>query len=128
MPARRPVASSGKPPGYKPPTPVRLNADEKRRVFKGMVVAELESGFLRYSRREKLLNYARQMRIPEFEANLLIAEAQFYSDHIDAIHFDSPVTFTSATSPEHWSAPLRLTVALLGAVALDLVLIHWLFG
>mgnify|MGYP001265035476 CR=1 FL=1 len=35
-----------------------FTSDEKRQIFKGMVVGELEAGFLRYSKREELIRYA----------------------------------------------------------------------
>lgn len=105
-----------------------LNADDKRQVFKGMVVAELESGFLRYSRRERLMRYAEKLRIPEFEAALLIAEAQFYSDEIDPVRFDSLATLDSVTRPEAWSVSMRLVLAAGVATFLDVLIILWLFG
>ena len=45
---------------------------EKRDIFRGMVIGELEAGFLRYSRRKALLNYAGRLGINEFDAALLI--------------------------------------------------------
>ncbi len=105
-----------------------LNGEEKRRVFKGMVVAQLESGFLRYSRRERLMDYAQKLRIPEFEAALLIAEAQFYSDEIDPVRFDSLATLDSVTRPETWSVSMRLAFAAAMAIFLDVLIILWLFG
>lgn len=119
----RPAA--GQPTAARPlyPSPVELTAAEKRRIFKGMVVSELEAGFLRYSRREALLKYAAKLRIPEFEACLLIAEAQFQSGDIEPIEFQTAATLETITQPESWSIPLRLTVALAAAIAIDLAVI-----
>lgn len=102
--------------------------DEKRAVFKGMVVSELEAGFLRYSKRQALLRYAARLGIPEFEATLLIAEAQFRNGDIEPISFDSAATLENMTRPEAWSVPMRLAFALVGAIFIDLLIIWWLFA
>lgn len=100
--------------------------EEKRRIFKGMVVAELEGGFLRYSKREALLRYASRLGLSEFEAMLLMAEAQFYSDQIAPVRFESAATLDALSRPDAWSVPLRLGFALTAAICIDLVLIYWL--
>lgn len=107
---------------------VSFTAEEKRKIFKGMVVAELDAGFLRYSRRQALLGYAAKLRIPEFEAALLIAEAQYHSGDLEPVHFNDAATFDTVTRPEAWSIPLRLAFALVAAIFVDLLLICWLFG
>jgi hypothetical protein len=108
--------------------PTEMSMADKRRVFKGMVVSELEAGFLRYSRREALLKYAAKLKIAEFDACLLIAEAQFRSGDIEPIEFQTAATIETITQPEAWSIPLRLAVALAAAVVIDLIVIHLLFG
>jgi hypothetical protein len=108
--------------------PDQLTIAEKRQVFKRMVVSELEAGFLRYSRREVLLKHAANLNIPEFEACLLIAEAQFHAGDIEPIEFQTAATLESITQPEAWSIPLRLAVAVAAAVVIDLVVIYFLFG
>ncbi len=108
--------------------PAEMSMADKRRVFKGMVVSELEAGFLRYSRREALLKYATKLKIPEFEACLLIAEAQFHAGDIEPIEFQSAATLETITQPESWSISLRLAVALAVAAVIDLIVIHLLFG
>ena len=123
--------SGRRPPGELPPMPPPsdpLSRQDKQKIFKGMVVGELEAGFLRYSRREALLRYAAKLGIPEFQATLLIAEAQFHSDQIEPIHFDTAATLESITRFDAWSVPMRLAFALTGAVFIDLLLIYWLFG
>jgi hypothetical protein len=93
-----------------------------------MVVNELESGILRYSRRQALMRYAAKMGISEFEACLLIAEAQFQSPDIEPIDFQTAFTLETLTHPESWSIPLRLTLTLALAALVDVALIFWLFG
>lgn len=90
-----------------------------------MVVGEMEAGFLRYSKREALLGYASRLGIPEFEAMLLIAEAQYHSGQIEPVSFDTAATLESITRPEAWSVPLRLSLAVTVAILVDLLLIYW---
>lgn len=115
-------------PGYAAP---ELTREEKRRIFKQMVVHELEGGFLRYSRREALMRYAAQLKIAEFEATLLIAEAQYSPDTletVDPVEFGSAVTLQTAGRPERWSISLRIAIALFVAAVIDVVIIYLLFG
>jgi hypothetical protein len=108
-------------------TRTRFGAEEKRRVFRGMVVGELEAGFLRYSRRQALIAYASHLGISEFDANLLIAEAQYHAGDIEPLSFENTATLRSVSHPEAWSLSLRLASALTIAILLDLALISWLF-
>ena len=105
----------------------RLDPMDKRQVFKQMVVGELESGFLRYSKRKALLDYASRIGISEFDAMLLIAEAQFYADQIEPAQVDSAVVLREPPQVETWSLGTRLLIALGVAVVLDVTLICWLF-
>lgn len=108
-------------------TSLQFTSDEKRKIFKGMVVAQLESGFLRYTSRQSLLKYAAVLGIPEFEASLLIAEAQYRSGEIEPVDFHSAADLDSLTRPDSWSIPLCLTFALVAAIFIDLLLINWFF-
>jgi hypothetical protein len=103
-----------------------FTSEEKRRLFKGMVVGELEAGFLRYSKREQLIGYAAQLGMSEFEAMLLIAEAQYRADQIEPLHFESAATLGSLTRPDAWSIPMRLSFALVAAIFIDRAMIYWL--
>ena len=108
--------------------PAPFTGQEKRNILKGMVVSELEAGFLRYSRRQALLEYAAKLGIPEFEACLLIAQAQYHSGDIEPIQFDTAATLDTISHPEAWSIPMRLAFTLAAAIFVDLMLIYWLFG
>lgn len=124
---------------YVEPTLTRTNAsparrvstaftpDEKRRVFKSMVVSELEAGFLRYSKRQALLRYAGTLGLSEFDALLLMAEAQHHAREIEPIQFESAATLAAVTRPDAWPIPMRLSFALVAAIFVDLGLIYWLF-
>ncbi|GMV96411.1 MAG: hypothetical protein HRF43_11595 [Phycisphaerae bacterium] len=104
-----------------------FTADEKRRIFKSMVVGELEAGFLRYSKREELLRYAAVLGIQEFEAMLLMAEAQHQADQLEPVYFNSAATLDALSRPHAWSAAMRLWFALAVAIGIDLLLIYWLY-
>jgi hypothetical protein len=103
-----------------------FTSEEKRRIFRSMVVGELDAGFLRYSKREELIRYAGQLGLTEFEAMLLIAEAQHHAEQIEPIHFDSAATLAALSRPDVWSIPMRLTFALIAAAFIDLLLIYWI--
>ena len=62
-----------------------FTSEEKGRIFKSMVVGELEAGFLRHSRREELIRYAAHLGLSEFQAMLLIAEAQHQAGQIEPL-------------------------------------------
>jgi hypothetical protein len=124
-----------RPPQYPPPESARaaigqsstrpqsrLDPMDKRQVFKQMVVGTLESGFLRYSKRKVLLDYAARIGISEFDAMLLIAE-----DQIEPAQIDSALVLAEPPRVETWSLGTRLLIALGLAAALDVTLICWLF-
>ena len=100
---------------------------EKREIFKGMVVGALEAGFLRYSRRQELLRYAKRLNIGEFEAMLLIAEAQYGADDIEPIPLADVTRVGFDTGLQSLNIPIRLSFALVAAICIDLLLIYWLF-
>lgn len=104
-----------------------MSREEKRTLFRRLVVGELEAGFLRYSRRQALLLAARQLQIPEFEACLLIAEAQFHSDGLDPMTLEQADWIEPTETRTHWSVGQKLSLALATAVLLDLLLVLWLF-
>ncbi|HOB74918.1 MAG TPA: hypothetical protein PKG54_10365 [Phycisphaerae bacterium] len=103
-----------------------FTSEEKRRIFKSMVVGELEAGFLRYSKREELIRYAAHLGLSEFDAMLLIAEAQYHAGDIEPVRFESAATLGTLTRPDAWSIPMRLSFALVAAIFIDLLLIYWL--
>ena len=95
-----------------------------RDIFKGLVVASLDAGFLRYSRRQELLEIAARMGIGEFEACLLIAEAQFRSSDIDPIELAE-----TGLEPNPVSAGVsistQIALAVIAATFVDLVVVWW---
>ncbi len=103
-----------------------FTSEEKRKIFRGMVVAELEAGFLRYSRRQALILYASKLGISEFDANLLIAEAQYHRDEIEPTGFLTSASIETLSQPERWSTSMRLAVAIVVAIFIDLLLIRFI--
>ncbi|MBI4579148.1 MAG: hypothetical protein HY718_05555 [Planctomycetes bacterium] len=98
---------------------------EKREVFKGMVVASLDAGFLRYSRRQELLKTAARLGIPEFEACLLIAEAQFRSGEIDPVEAGDYAADAKEVS-SRLTVSRQIILALVVAAFIDLIIVCWL--
>ena len=76
---------------------------------------------------QKLLKYAEILGIGEFEASLLIAEAQFRAGDLEPASFHTPVDLDSLTRPDMWSIPLRLGFVITAAIFIDLLLIYWIF-
>ncbi len=103
-----------------------LTMEEKHEVFKGLVVASLDAGFLRYSRRQELLKIAARLGLGEFEACLLIAEAQFQSGDIDPIASDEFAHFQESPVPAGLSVWMRIGLAMAVAAIFDVVLLGWL--
>ena len=97
-----------------------------REVFKGVVVSSLDAGFLRYSRRQELLELAGRLGISEFEASLLIAEAQFRSGEIDPVEF-AQTGLTVKPVAAGLSVTAKIALALVLAVFVDAIVVYWLF-
>jgi len=107
--------------------PTEFTPAELRRIFRQMVIAEMDGGLLRYSRRRALLRYAEDIGIPAFDANLLIAEAQHRVRRREPIDFDPDLTWApGSNSSGEWSPAARMGLAILAAVAIDLLVIAWM--
>jgi hypothetical protein len=126
LPTLRTVSSQQERSSARPGT-ASFTPEQKREIFKGMVVAALDAGFLRYSRRQELLRSASCLGIGEFEACLLIAEAQFRSGEIDPVQMDDLAGLAFEPLAHHASASSRITLALVLAAFIDLVIVLWLF-
>ncbi|MBN1491000.1 MAG: hypothetical protein JXA69_13875 [Phycisphaerae bacterium] len=100
---------------------------ETRHIFKQMVIAEMEGGLLRYSRRRELERYAESIGIPAFDANLLIAETQHRLRQAEPIEIDPAVEFPE-TQSDPWPSRHQLAFALVTAAILNLILIAWMIG
>ncbi len=124
MPAEHPAPRADRTAASPAPAVFPL---DKREVFKQMVVGSLESGFLRYSKRKALLDYGARIGLSEFDAMLLIAEAQFYSDRIEPATDDSWL-LKDPPCIDYWSPVTKLLVALGVAAILDAALICYFFA
>ncbi len=110
--------------------PAEFSAAERRKIFLHMVIAELEGGLLRYSRRRELQRYAEEIGIPAFDANLLIAEAQHRARRHEPIDIDPNQEYPPGPTlarPTALTAGLWLLSALLFAAVVNAVLLGW-FG
>jgi hypothetical protein len=113
----------------------RLNRQQGRVIFKQMVTAQLEEGVLRFSRRRQLVKYARKLNISPFEANLVIAEAQYEAGHLikpdakfaEELTYDAPADLKTMARPGRWPIWFKLSIALIAAILIDLVLIQTYF-
>lgn len=104
----------------------KAGIEEKRIWFKSLVVHSLDAGFLRYSRRQELLKVAEQLGINEFDACLLIAEAQFHSDQIDPADPSDLDGFDVRPIARRISISTWIASALVVATLVDLLVIVWL--
>ncbi len=104
-----------------------FTADQKRELFKGLVVASLDGGFLRYSRRQELIEIGRRLGFGEFEACLLIAEAQFRSGDIDPVDVGHYSDLQEPPAAAGLRISTQISLALLVAFAVDVAIISWLF-
>ncbi len=99
---------------------------ERREVFKRMVRDELVAGTLTYSRRERLLRYAEQIGINATHANLLIYDARREADVEPLAAPRSLTARLGRAGPLTLWQWLQLAVAIAAAVAVHLILRHFL--
>jgi hypothetical protein len=103
-----------------------LAAKDKRDLFKALVIGSLDAGFLRYSRRQELLRIAERLGFGEFEACLLIAEAQFHSDQIDPAETGQLDDYDVTPIARRVSRSALIVSALIAAALIDVIIIIWL--
>ena len=60
----------------------RTGTPDRVTELRRLIVAALEDGLLRYSRRQMVLERARELGLNEFQAQLLIAQVQFGGDEV----------------------------------------------
>ena len=97
-------------------------ADAGERL-RGLIAASLEDGLLRYSRRQAILERARELGLSAFQAQLLIAQVQFGARETPLIR-GAPVTVRAADS-RTW---VRLAGVGVLALAIFLFLVRWVSG
>jgi hypothetical protein len=91
--------------------------------LRALIEASLEDGLLRYSRRQAILERARELGLSEFQAQLLIAQVQFGTEESPFISA-APVTVRAADSGM-W---VRLAGVGVLALAIFLFLVRWVSG
>lgn len=98
----------------------RLPEAEAGERLRGLIAASLEDGLLRYSRRQAILERARELGLSDFQAQLLIAQVQFGARETPLIR-SAPVTVQAADS-RTW---VRLAGVGVLALAIFLFLVRW---
>jgi hypothetical protein len=110
-------------PGSSAPGPVEaMTPLELREIFKRMVLEETQAGTLTYSRRNRLLTYARQIGLGPVQANLLIYEAR---REVGVELLDDPPTLTEQRSGFgilRWLIWFQLAMALAAVCFLHMLL------
>jgi hypothetical protein len=106
-----------------PAQPAAFSDAEPAGKLRELIAASIEDGLLRHSRRQAILQAAREMGVSEFQAQLMIAEVQF----------GEPVTGPVRGAPARAHASggqVWARVAGIGALAaaIFLMLVHWMHG
>lgn len=93
-------------------------------ALRRLIADSLEDGLLRYSRRQAILERARELGLSEFQAQLLIAQVQFGDHEITALpELGGPRK--APHNPRAWARPAAVGVLALG---MFLYLVRWLGG
>ncbi len=106
-----------------------LGPREARIIFVAMVEAEMEAGLLRYSIRRRLVRYAVKMGIPQFEAQLIMAQVRTGNGSPGSVRPLTPVDIRDTLSrARQYNLTMRkILIATAAAAAVNLITINWLF-
>ncbi len=106
-----------------------LRPREARIIFAAMVKAEMEAGLLRYSKRRRLVRYAAKIRIPEFEAQLIMARVRTEAGRNGPVRPLTPEGIRdSLKRARQYNLTMRkIVIATAAAAAVNLMTINWLF-
>lgn len=100
--------------------------DPDKQQFFELVLAQLDAGLLRYSKRLQLIKLAKQWSISEFEANLIIAHAQYHLGKGKALDLTIRTDQQRPRGSEKFfSILIRTGLIVLLALLLDWLLIRW---
>lgn len=91
-------------------------------VLHALIVASLEDGLLRCSRRQAILERAQELGLGEFQAQLLIAQVQFGEPGLPSV----PVRVSAVQRSTDTRAWARLAGVGVLALAMFLYLVQWL--
>ncbi len=105
-----------------------LRPREARIIFAAMVKADMEAGLLRYSKRRRLVRYAAKMGIPEFEAQLIMAQARTGAgSHGPVRPLTSDEIQNALRQARQYNLTMRkILIATAAAAAVNLLTINWL--
>ena len=106
-----------------------LRPREARIIFAAMVKADMEAGLLRYSKRRRLIRYAAKMGIPEFEAQLIMAQVRTEAGSHGPVRPLTPedIRDTLRRARQYNLTMRKILLATAAAAAVNLMTINWLF-
>jgi hypothetical protein len=109
--------------GYKPTGPGRIDTKE---IFRRLIAQEVRSGRLTPSRRRRIVRYAAQLNLSAVETGRLITECRN-----EALESENPEEIYHALRlveppPAIMPWPLKIAIALAGAVVVNFLLSSWL--
>ena len=106
-----------------------LQPREARIIFAAMVKADMEAGLLRYSKRRRLVRYADKMGIPEFEAQLIMAQVRTGAGSEEFVRpLTSDEIGDALSQARQYNLTMRkILIATAAAAAVNLMTINWLF-
>lgn len=106
-----------------------LRPREARIIFAAMVKADLEAGLLRYSKRRRLVRYAAKIGIPEFEAQLIMAQVRTGAGPNGSVRPLTPeeIRDTLRRARQYNLTMRKILIATAAAAAVNLMTINWLF-
>lgn len=126
--SQRPATGAHRPERSPSPSMIYANQppDLDKQQFFELVLAQLDAGLLRYSKRLQLIKLAKQWSISEFEANLIIAHAQYHLGKGQALDLTIRTDQQRPSrSEKFFSILIRTGLIILVALLLDWLLIRW---
>ena len=91
-------------------------------ALRALIAASLEDGLLRYSRRQAIVERAREFGFNDFQAQLLIAQTQFGEEQVRT----APIVVKPLRQGGHGRVWARVAGVGVLAAAMFAVLVHWL--
>ncbi len=125
---QRPATGAHRPERLPSPPMIYANEppDPDKQQFFELILAQLDAGLLRYSKRLQLIKLAKQWSISEFEANLIIAHAQYHLGKGKALDLTIRTDHQRPRRSERFfSILIRTGLIILLALLLDWLLIRW---
>ncbi len=106
-----------------------LKPREARIIFAAMVKADMEAGLLRYTKRRRLIRYAAKIGIPEFEAQLIMAQVRTGAGPNGPVRPLTPedIRDTLRQARQYNLTVRKILIATATAAAVNIMTVYWLF-